>query len=99
MDVGRRESRAFGKLPRMLRGVDVERRVRAIVAQLAKQNDAAALPADADVYRRLGIASAGALELLLSLEEDLAVQLPDAEFNEARTIGALCSLVERRRAA
>lgn len=80
-------------------GECTEARVRAIVARLAKRSDGGALAPDADVYRRLGIASASALELLLSLEEELGVHLPDAEFNEARTIGALCDLVERRRAA
>lgn len=69
------------------------------MARLARRSDAASLEADADVYRKLGIASAVALELLLSLEEELGVELADAEFNEARTIDALCALVERRRAA
>lgn len=83
----------------MIRGEGIEARVRAIVARLARRSDAASLEADADVYRKLGIASAVALELLLSLEEELGVELADAEFNEARTIDALCALVERRRAA
>ena len=83
----------------MIRGEGIEARVRAIVARLARRSDAASLEADADVYRKLGIASAVALEFLLSLEEELGVELADTEFNEARTIDALCALVERRRAA
>lgn len=79
----------------MPRGEDLERRVRTIVARLGKQPDPDALSADADLYRQLGIASSGALELLLSLEEELDVRLSDAEFNEARTIRALCALVAR----
>lgn len=80
----------------MLRGEELERSVRAIVARLGKHEDPSALQADADLYRQLGIASSGALDLLLSLEEELGVQLPDAEFNEARTITALRALVEQR---
>jgi acyl carrier protein len=94
-----RSAERGGSMSGRARGAgDVEDRVRRIVVRLAKQGDAAALPADADVYRRLGIASASALELLLTLEEELGVQLSDAEFNEARTIRALCALVERRAA-
>lgn len=80
----------------MHRGADTERRVRAIVARLAKQADPGALAPDADIYRGLGIASSGALDLLLTLEEELGVHLPDAEFNEARTLADLSALVARR---
>lgn len=80
----------------MNRGADLEVRVREIVARLGKQGDPRALPSDADVYRRLGIASSGALDLLLTLEEELSVSLPDAEFNEARTLADLTALVARK---
>lgn len=73
----------------------MERHIRAIVARLARHPDPAALRANADLYRELGIASSGALELLLSLEDELGVHLSDAEFNEARTIDALRALVSR----
>lgn len=85
-------SSSFG----MLRGEDREQRIRVIVARLSKREDPAALEADADLYRQVGIASTGALELLLSLEDEFAVQLPDVEFNEARTLTALSSLIARR---
>jgi len=80
----------------MLRGEDREQRIRAIVARLSKHEDPAALSADADLYRQVGIASTGALELLLSLEDEFDIQLPDVEFNEARTLTALSALVSRR---
>lgn len=73
----------------------MERRIRVIVARLGKHTDPDALSADADIYRQLGIVSSGALELLLSLEDELDVRLSDAEFNEARTIRALGALVAR----
>ncbi len=84
------------KLGRMHRGADTESRVRTIVARLAKQPDPSVLSSDADIYRKLGIASSGALDLLLTLEEELGVHLPDAEFNEARTLADLTALVARR---
>jgi acyl carrier protein len=81
----------------MRRGEETEARVRAIVSRLSKRRDPDALAVDADVYRELGIVSSAALDLLLTLEEDLCVQLPDVEFNDARTIAAMVALVERRR--
>ena len=80
----------------MLRGEDREQRIRAIVARLSKNQDPTALNADADLYRQVGIASTGALELLLSLEDEFGIQLPEVEFNEARTLTALSALVARR---
>jgi acyl carrier protein len=79
----------------MPRGEDLERRIRTIVARLGRHENVDALPDDADLYRQLGIASSAALELLLGIEDELGVQLADAEFNEARTIRALCALVAR----
>ena len=79
----------------MLSTDDRELRIRVIVARLCRHPDPSALAADADFYRTLGIVSAGALDLLLSVEEELGVHLPDAEFNEARTLSALTALVAR----
>jgi acyl carrier protein len=80
----------------MLRGEEREKRIRAIVARLGRHEDPDAINPRADVYRSLGIVSTGALDLLLSIEEELGVHLPDAEFNEARTIEELLALVARR---
>lgn len=74
---------------------DLETTIRAIVARLSRAPDPASLPIDADIFRQLGIASSAALELLLSLEDELGIQIPDAAFNEARTIAALVELVKR----
>ncbi|MEZ4293695.1 MAG: phosphopantetheine-binding protein [Polyangiaceae bacterium] len=81
----------------MVGGEETEGRVRAIVARLARRAEDTEIRRDADVYRELGIASSVALELLLSLEDELGVHLPDVEFNEARTIAALCDLIEKWR--
>jgi len=79
----------------MLWGEDRESRIRAIVARLSHDEHPGALSAEADLYRQVGIASAAALELLLSLEDELGVHLPDVELNEARTLTALSALVAR----
>ena len=79
-------------MERELTPTDFETKVRAVVARLAKRADPAALPADVDIFRHLGIASSAALDLLLTLEEELDVHIPDAAFNEARTIAALAEL-------
>lgn len=74
---------------------DLEARVSGIVARLAKKAETEALPPDVDVFRHLGIASSAALDLLLTLEEEMDVHIPDAVFNEARTITALAGVVRR----
>ncbi len=73
----------------------LESRVGVIVARLAKRGDPAVLPVDVDIFQHLGIASSAALDLLLTLEEELDVHIPDAVFNEARTIAALAEVVRR----
>lgn len=74
----------------------VDERIRAIVARLGKHPDPAALPADADVFRELGVKSTAALDLLLSLEDEFGVHIPDDAFNDARTIARLAALVSGR---
>lgn len=65
------------------------------MARLSKRPDTDSLSADADLFREAGIASSAALELLLSLEDEFGVQVPDVDFNEARTVNALVALVGR----
>jgi acyl carrier protein len=92
--------------------LEPEETIRRIVARLARRLDGgaaapgaiapvevdpASLDRDADVFRELGIASSAALELLLSMEEELGIQIEDAAFNDARTIAALADLAARAR--
>jgi len=70
-------------------------RIRAIATRLAKGRDAGTVAGDADLFREVGIASSAALELLLSIEDEFGIQVPDADFNEARTVNALAALVAR----
>jgi acyl carrier protein len=48
----------------------------------------------ADLFRDLGVKSAQGLDLLLSLEDEFGVQIPDDAFGDARTVEKLVSLVE-----
>jgi acyl carrier protein len=73
---------------------EIEGKVRDIVARFAKQQAAADLPADGDLYRDLGVRSTAALDLLLSLEDEFGVSVPDDRFGDARTVGALVALVQ-----
>ena len=73
---------------------ETETKVRAVVARAAKRNDPDTLPSDADLFRELGVESTAALDVLLSLEEEFDVQIPDDAFGDARTVRALVALVE-----
>jgi len=53
------------------------------------------IPADADLYLDLGVASVYALQLLSELERQFDVSIPDEEFVEATSIGALTAMMER----
>jgi acyl carrier protein len=70
-----------------------EPRVREVVARVAKLPDAGAINADSDLFRELGVESTAALDLLLSLEEEFAITIPDDQFGDARTVRALATLV------
>ena len=72
---------------------EAETRVREIVARTARAADPAALPGDAVLFRDIGVKSAAALDLLLSLEEEFSISIPDDVFAEARSIRALVTLV------
>lgn len=73
---------------------DIEAKIRTVVAQVAKVQDPAAISADGDLYRDLGVQSTAALDLLLSLEDEFGVTIPDEEFGEARTVGSLTRLIQ-----
>jgi len=71
-----------------------ESRVREVVVKVAKlDGDRANFSADADLFRELGVESTAALDLLLSLEEEFNVSIPDQKFGDARTLRALTTLI------
>ena len=69
----------------------VEQKVRAIVAGIT--NLSLEMPADANLYLDLGVASVHALELLTELEEQFGVSVPDDRFVEATSINELTALM------
>jgi acyl carrier protein len=70
----------------------IEGTIRAILERIARLEPGFA--ADADLFRDLGVKSVTALDLLLSLEEELGVVIPDEAFGEARTVQKLVALVQ-----
>ena len=68
-----------------------EERVRAVIARVTKLD--AGFSATADLFRDLGVKSIAALDLLLSLEEEFAVSIPDDKFGDARSVEKLVALV------
>jgi acyl carrier protein len=64
-----------------------------VVARVAKVKDPAAIDSEKDLYRDIGVKSTAALDLLLSLEEEFNVTIPDQEFGDARTVSSLANLI------
>lgn len=69
-------------------------RIALVVARVAKVKDPAAIESDKDLYRDIGVKSTAALDLLLSLEEEFNVTIPDQAFGDARTVSSLADLIE-----
>ena len=69
----------------------IETKVRAMIARVAKI--APDFAGDADIFRALGVKSASALDLLLSLEEEFSVAIADSAFGEARSVDQIVALI------
>ena len=69
----------------------VEAKVRAIVGDIS--NLSTDMPAEANLYLDLGVASVHALQLLTELEEQFGVAIPDDRFVEATSISDLTALM------
>jgi acyl carrier protein len=69
---------------------DVEETVRSIVQRIGKLQPG--FSASADLSRELGVKSAAALDLLLTMEEELGIAISDEAFSEARTLDKLIAL-------
>jgi acyl carrier protein len=72
---------------------ELSSRVVGVVARIAKIADASAIARDEDLYRDIGVKSTAALDLLLSLEEEFNVSIPDQDFGDARTVTLLVNLI------
>jgi len=72
---------------------EMSSRVMGVVARIAKIEDPGAIPRDQDLYRDIGVKSTAALDLLLSLEEEFSVSIPDQDFGDARTVQSLVQLI------
>jgi acyl carrier protein len=68
-----------------------ESSVRAIIARIAKIEPSFA--SSKDIFRELGVKSASALDLLLSLEEEFGISIADGAFGDARTLDQIVVLV------
>jgi acyl carrier protein len=74
---------------------DTEARVRQIVASVAELPPD--IPADANLYLDLGVASVHAMQLLVELEGQFDVQIPDEDFVDATSVTLLAGLIDRLR--
>ena len=69
-------------------------RVRDVVSKVAHlpQHDLDAAP-DADLFRDLCVDSGAALDILVSLEHEFGVAIPDDTFGNARSLRAIARLI------
>ena len=74
---------------------EIEEKVRAEIARIAKIEPS--FDATKDIFRELGVKSAQALDLLLSLEDEFGVQIADDKFGEARTTNQIVDLIAELR--
>ncbi len=72
---------------------ELSSRIALVVARVAKVQDPGAIETDKDLYRDIGVKSTAALDLLLSLEEEFNVTIPDQAFGDARTVSSLADLI------
>lgn len=72
----------------------LEEKISVIVRRVAP-HVAPGFDTSADLYRELGVKSIAALDLLLSIEEELGVSIPDEDFGEARSVDKLAALARR----
>jgi acyl carrier protein len=70
---------------------EIEEKVRAIIVRIARID--LSFSAEADIFRDLGVKSAAALDLLLSLEEEFNVSIGDDAFADARSVSKMVSLI------
>ena len=75
---------------------EIERRVRALIADITKR-DVSSLGPDDDLVEHLGVDSLLGLQILAAVEKRLEVRLPDEELIHLRTIGRIAATVERVR--
>lgn len=68
-----------------------EQRVRGVIGRVTKLDEG--FSATSDLFRDLGVKSIAALDLLLSLEEEFAIAIPDDKFGDARSVEKLVALV------
>ena len=69
----------------------IEEKVRAIIVRIARIDPG--FSADADIFRELGVKSAAALDLLLSLEDEFNLTISDDAFGDARSVNKIVELI------
>ena len=74
--------------------IELEGRVRGVIIRVANlAAEKRAFDPNADLFRDLGIVSTAALDLLLSLEEEFDLTIPDQQFGDTRTLRGLTELI------
>ncbi len=74
----------------------LEDQLRAIVAEVAELEDAGQVTASADLRADLGVNSMRGLEIILLIEEELEIAVPEEALYEIKTFGDIVRFVTER---
>lgn len=73
---------------------DVRSQLIEVIADIGEIDDRAAITDDADLFRDLGLDSMQALEIVLEMEQQLSLTIPEDRLKEIRSLGAAVRLAK-----
>ena len=70
-------------------------KIKEIIAEQADLKDKNSLTTETNLKEALGLDSLDAVEIIMSLEEEFNIQVPDEAFFEVKTIGDIAYYIEK----
>lgn len=71
----------------------IERVVELVAEQLGISKDT--VSAESNIIEDLGADSLDVIEMLMTLEEEFGITIPDDKINQIKTVGQICELIEQ----
>lgn len=66
---------------------DLRAQLIAVIAEIGEIDDPSQITDDADLFRDLGLDSMQALEIVLEMEQQLSLSIPESRLKEIRSLG------------
>lgn len=70
-------------------------KIKEIIAEQANLKDKNSLTMETNLQEELGLDSLDAVEIIMQLEEEFDIQVPDEAFFEVKTIGDIAYYIEK----